>query len=203
VTRAFRVDYALRRAQAALEDRLRIHHTPEEIHMAGRGPAPKDASVRARANKASTKATLYAIEGEVTIPPMPAAEHYVPCPFPESSEFYYEAFWYPAVEQWWIDIWSSPMSSEFSESDMHGLYMGCMFLQETINPRNKATERAAFATKLEQINRNYGLNPMARRSLQWEIDRGDEATDRTDKRRQAKAQSRPATPTFDPRSSAV
>ena len=170
--------------------------------MAGRGPAPKDASVRARNNKSSTKATLYAVEPEdVDIPPMPPAEHYVPCPFPESSEFYYEPFWFPAVVAWWEDIWSSPMSSEFSDSDIHGLYMGCKQLQESLNPRNKATEQAAFMTKFEQTVRNFGLNPMARRSLQWEIDRGDEASDRVDKRRQAKAQTRPAKPAFDPRSS--
>ena len=172
--------------------------------MAGRGPAAKDPSVRARTNKHSTKATLYAIEaGDVDIPPMPPAGHYVPSPFPESSEHYVEPFWYPAVVAWWNDIWSSPMSSEFSDSDMHGLYMGCKQLQESLNPRNKATEQAAFMTKFEQTSRNFGLNPMARRSLQWEIDRGDEANDRTDKRRQAKQQTKPATPAFDPRKSVV
>ena len=168
--------------------------------MAGRGPAPKDPSTRARGNKTSTRATLRVIDpSDVHIPELPPAEDFVASPFPADSEYYEEPRWNPAVVRWWRSIWSSPMSAEFSESDIHGLYLACKQLQESLNPRNKPTEQAAFMTKFEQSTRNFGLNPMSRRSLQWEIDRGDEAADRTDRRRQAKAQHATPKPAFDPR----
>jgi hypothetical protein len=94
------------------------------------------------------------------------------------------------------------MSAEFSDSDIHGLYLGCMYFHEQLNPMNKATERAGYATKLEQVIRNYGLNPMSRRSLQWEIDRGDEAEQRTRQRRDAVAASRKPRAIVDPRKNA-
>lgn len=153
--------------------------------MAGHGPAPKDPSTRARGNKTSTRATLAAVENP-EIPEMPDPMQYVPSPFPKGSDLYSEPAWYPAVKEWWEAIWSSPMSSEFSEeSDKHGLYLGCALLQESINPMNKITERMSALTKFEGVVRNYGLNPMARRALQWEIDRGDSADKRTRARHMA------------------
>lgn len=162
--------------------------------MAGRGPAPKDPGTRQRGNSTSTKAKLSVVRPEdIEIPPMPNADEYIADPFGQKAQ------WNPAVVRWWNDIWSSPMSAEFSDSDIHGLYLGCMYFHEQLNPLAKPTARASFATKFEQVVRNYGLNPMARRSLQWEIDRGDEAATRTDKRRQAQSQLTPKVPASDPR----
>lgn len=116
---------------------------------------------------------------------MPDPMQYVSSPFPPGSDLYTEPAWFPAVKDWWTDIWSSPMSSEFNDSDVHGLYLGCMFFQESLNPLNKMAERMSAATKFEAVVRNYGLNPMARRALQWEIDRGDTADKRTRARKMA------------------
>lgn len=166
--------------------------------MAGHGPNPKDPSTRARGNKSSTRATLAVVENP-EIPPMPDPLEYVPSPFPVGSDLYSEPAWFKAVVDWWEDIWSSPMSSEFSDSDIHGLYIGCVLFQESINPMNKITERMAAYTKFEGVVRNYGLNPMARRALQWEIDRGDSADKRT--RARQMADRGPAKPVMDPRKS--
>lgn len=147
--------------------------------MAGHGPPAKDPSTRARGNKTSTRATLMVVDNP-EIPPMPDPADYVSSGFLPGTDGYEEPAWFPAVIAWWDAIWSSPMSSEFSEeSDKHGLYLGCALLQESINPRNKITEKMAALTKFEAVVRNYGLNPMARRALQWEIDRGDSADKRT------------------------
>lgn len=146
--------------------------------MAGRGPTPIDPAKKTRTNRTSTNAKLYALD-DPDIPEMPNPDHYIPRTDGQP------AAWNPAVATWWIDIWSSPMSAEFSQSDIHGLYLGCKQLHESLNSHNKATEQAAFMTKFEQTIRNFGLNPMSRRSLQWEIDRGSEAETRT-KAREAK-----------------
>ena len=139
--------------------------------MAGYGPPPSDPNKKTRTNKTSTRATLGIIENP-DIPPMPPAGDYVG-----------EA-WNPAVVRWWNDIWSSPMSSEFMSSDIHGLYLGCKQLHESLNQANKPTDQASFMTKFEQTIRNFGLNPMARRALQWEIERGTEAETKTQEREQ-------------------
>lgn len=138
--------------------------------MAGYGPTPSDPNKKTRTNKTSTRATLGIIENP-DIPPMPPASDYVA-----------ERAWNPAVVRWWNDIWSSPMSSEFMSSDIHGLYLGCKQLHESLNTSNKPTDQASFMTKFEQTIRNFGLNPMARRALQWEIERGTEAETKTQER---------------------
>lgn len=149
--------------------------------MAGHGPPPTDPAKKTRTNKTSTNAKLFAVENP-EIPPMPSPEDWV-------KRLDGQSYWNPAVIKWWTDIWSSPMSGEFSQSDIHGLYLGCKQLHESLNPSNKGTEQASFMTKFEQTVRNFGLNPMSRRALQWEIDRGSEAAGRTADR-EAKAKER-------------
>ncbi|AON97424.1 terminase small subunit [Rhodococcus phage ChewyVIII] len=144
--------------------------------MAGYGPPPSDPNKKTRTNKTSTRATLSVIENP-DIPPMPPAVDFV-APAGKGQQ----PRWNAAVTRWWNDIWSSPMSGEFQSSDIHGLYLGCKQLHEALNPMNKPTDQASFMTKFEQTIRNFGLNPMARRALQWEIERGTEAETKTQER---------------------
>ena len=151
------------------------------------GPTAMDPTKRQRGNKTSTKATLQERDPDtIKIPPLPEPEDYIGSAFPAGHELYQEARWNGAVVRWWQEIWSSPMSSEFTESDMHGLYLGCTYLHQMLNPLNKATEKTAYAMRFEGVQKNFGLNPMARRSLQWEIARGEEAVAKTAKRKTQK-----------------
>lgn len=171
------------------------------------GPLPKPSGTRARGNKSATKATLKPVENP-EIPPMPNPAHWLqtmdesqpdpdefdedgkrrrgrprstaPMPPPARPE------WNPAVEAWWDDIWSSPMSQEFHASDVHGLYLACFYLHQTLSPWVKMSDRLAAAGKYEAAVKNFGLNPMSRRSLQWEIEKAEEARDRGERRRSAK-----------------
>lgn len=169
--------------------------------MAGTGPLPKNAAQRQRRNQSATKATLQVVE-DPDIPELPPAEHWLSPMFDKANDTWVDPEWRPHVVAWWESIWSSPMSSEYDDADIHGLYLACMYLQESTNPMLKAAERISYGKNYEAAVRNYGLTPMSRRSLQWEIARSNEATEKAaEKANQKKAakdaQTRPAGVTSD------
>lgn len=141
------------------------------------GPLPKDPEIRQRKNKSATKAVL-SIVVNPEIPEMPPASDWLPSIWSDSDkkpDDHEEPSWNPAVERWWCDIWSSPMSNEFHESDVHGLYLACFYLQQTLNPYLKMSDRISASKSYEAAVKNFGLTPMSRRTLQWEIERSEEA----------------------------
>ena len=158
--------------------------------MAGHGPAAAPPGTAQRRNKSSTKASLkLAVDHDV--PALPPAEDWFPADplspaaqrFPTVDPDTGALAWPPPVQRWWNDIWSSPMSNEFVHSDIQGLYMAAFYLAQALNPYAKMSDRLAAGKAHEACIRNYGLNPMARRTLQWEIERTKEAQERGAKRR--------------------
>lgn len=151
--------------------------------MPGHGPAGKDPSTRQRRNKTSTKAVLKAVE-DPDIPALPPADewlHAIESDDPGSTP---PVEWPQPVVRWWNDIWSSPMSNEFVDSDIHGLYLACFYMSQVLNPWLKMSDRISASKAYETQVRNFGLNPMSRRTLQWEIERTEEAKAKGEKRRQ-------------------
>lgn len=149
--------------------------------MAGNGPAPKDPSTRARRNVTSTKATLRAVP-DLPVPDLPAGVE----------------VWHPMTRSWWADIWSSPMAPEFDASDAHGLF-ALAVLTNDFWLAETPSERMKLAAELRQQSQRFGLSPIDRRRLQWEIERTEEARDKGQKRRAA--QPAPRRGSGDPRSS--
>lgn len=140
--------------------------------MAGRGPAPKPAAMRQRRNKTSTRAQL-PTEAE-------AADYEVPDLHDRDDG---EA-WHPNVLEWWASVWRSPMAREFLDADMKG---GLYLLADLHQLRWTATSRTALLDAAKEIRLQevrFGLSPIDRRRLQWEIARGEEA-----ERRRSKAKS--------------
>ncbi|MGW4720471.1 phage terminase small subunit [Nocardia sp. NPDC004260] len=127
--------------------------------------ASKPASLRARRNKTSTRATLRAVDNP-EIPDLP--DHLA---------------WHPAVLDWWDDCWSSPMAPEWTESDRHALFLAARLIQQVWDEETSPASRVTSATEARHLLRECGLTPMARRSLQWEVDRGETAAERTAQRR--------------------
>ncbi len=143
--------------------------------MAGMGPAPKPAHMRQRRNRTSTNAKLQA-DPKLKAPELPGR------------------VWHEMTLAWWADVWSSPMAPEYDESDRHGLFMLAVLVDEFwLSP----TKDLAAEIRLQR--QAFGLSPIDRRRLQWEIERGDEASERTQKRR-AKPAPAPAEASADPRS---
>lgn len=128
---------------------------------------PKDPSVRARRNKTSTRATLKPVKNP-KIPPLPTGPD-----------------WYPQVESWWTRAWSSPMVPEWTDSDIDTMYLAAKLMQEFWSPETSANVCKNLAAEIRQLLAQCGLTPMSRRSLQWEIERVDEAQARGNARRSA------------------
>jgi hypothetical protein len=144
------------------------------------GPAPKHASARARTNKTSTASTLR-IDPSVKAPVLP------------------DRVWHPMTEAWWGDIWSSPMAPEFDDSDRHGLFALAMLVDD-FWLADTTRERRELAAEIRQQGQRFGLSPIDRRRLQWEIERSDEAQDRGQRRRASREAEVPKRPGKDPRS---
>lgn len=106
-------------------------------------------------NRASTRAMLPA-EGnsEVKAPHLPKHRD-----------------WNRLTRLWWRDIWRSPMAVEFLQSDSHGLYL----LADLVD-RYWEAPSIALAGEIRLQRQCFGLTPIDRRRLQWEVERVESAT---------------------------
>jgi len=118
----------------------------------------------ARRNRSATKATLSRIHN-VVAPVLPERED-----------------WHQLTLDWWEQIWASPMAPEFDTSDIHGL----LVLADLVNAywlEASSGRRAVLAKEIRLQRQCFGLTPIDRRRLQWEIERTDAAQDRGARRR--------------------
>lgn len=150
----------------------------------------KPAGTRQRRNRPSTAATLSA-DPAIAVPALPE---------PGEDEDGEATSWHPMTRAWWADIWQSPMAPEYDESDVHGLFMLAAVVNDFWSTRSAKARREA-ASEIRLQSQRFGLSPIDRRRLQWEIDRGDDAASRTRKRRdRVDNGDRPApNPAVDPR----
>ena len=149
------------------------------------GPVPKHPSARQRRNKVATATTLRVVDK----PKVPL----IPKRGPGEK-------WTPEALKWWHRTWSSPMSSEYDESDFSGIVRR-VYLEDaywTAIHLGALTQAFKFAAEIRIQDAEYGLTPMARRRLQWTIDQGESAEERTAARRQARAAARGPKPAAGP-----
>lgn len=128
-------------------------------------PQKKHASVRSRATKAATKATLHALDpATIEIPPLPS--------HPDGLE------WQEQTAAWWEDVWSSPMAAEFVQADIHGVFRLAILVDDFwVNPSTKTHAEIRIAQQA------YGLTPYDRRRLEWTVETAEAAKDRGNSRR--------------------
>lgn len=122
-----------------------------------KGPPPKPASQRARRNKASTNARFETDE-------LPIGEA------PDLGEHPEGEHWHPRTLQFWRDVWESPMAPEFLRADTGGL-----FVLATLVDQFWKKPSPYLAAEIRQSRKDFGLTPMDRRRLQWEIVRTEDA----------------------------
>lgn len=139
--------------------------------MAGMGPPPKAAGARQRRNKASTHAVLQA-DPDAEVPELP--EH------PRLLDD--GVTWHPMTEAWWTYVWLSPMASEFDDSDVHGLFVLAMLVDDFWTIRS-ARQRAELAAEIRLTGQRFGVSPLDRRRLQWQIAETEDKQARTSRRR--------------------
>ena len=133
------------------------------------GPMPKPLSVRQRANKTSTRASLSAENAPRKRAPS----------LPRKAGIE----WHPMTRAWWRDVWQSPMADEYVRADEHALYRLAMLINEFwLEP----SQKLAAEIRLEQ--RDFGLTPLDRRRLEWSVEQAEAATTRRQQRRVRQAQ---------------
>ena len=94
--------------------------------------------------------------------------------------------WHPMVREWWVSVWRSPMASEYLDADMKGgLYLLADLHQLRWDYRDSmALNGVATEIRLQEVR--FGLSPVDRSRLRWVIAAGDEAAEKTEKRREGK-----------------
>jgi hypothetical protein len=118
------------------------------------GPPPKSPATRRRRNRSSTARTLTAT---------PSAEAFA-LPVKDGG-------WHDLTLAWWADTWASPMAEEYVAADAHGL----IILAELVD-RFWRSPSKDLAAEIRLQRAEFGLSPIARRRLQWEVARVEDVT---------------------------
>jgi len=117
------------------------------------GVPPKNPATRQRRNKKPTAAAL----GEA-----PAATRRA-LPDRDNGQP-----WHPQAVELWSEAWSSPMAAEYLDADIPGL-----LILADLTHTYWLRPSVGTAGELRQQRIAYGLDPMARRRLQWEVARAE------------------------------
>lgn len=137
------------------------------------GPVPKPAATRQRRNREATAAKLTDDRGRRALRPR----------LPK------ERAWHAATRRWWRDVWSSPMAKEFVQSDVNELLLLARLVDDFW-----ATGDTELLGEIRLQRQCFGLTPIDRRRLQWEVERVRMADTRRELR-----EKRPTLPAGDPR----
>ncbi len=78
--------------------------------------------------------------------------------------------WNPLTVAYWQAIWESPMAAEYLKADVGGLYI----LIELVD-RFWKKPTTALAAEIRLQRQCYGLTPIDRRRLEWEVERVEQA----------------------------
>lgn len=98
--------------------------------------------------------------------------------------------WHPMTLRWWADIWASPMSEEWDDSDIHNVFVLAAVYND-IWTASSPTARKEAASEFRLQRANLGLTPYDRRRLEWTIETADEARDRGNQRRSKRTTPKP------------
>jgi hypothetical protein len=143
------------------------------------GPAPNPN--RQRRNRTSTAATLSATAA--TKVPLPAGRwSSITCAqcrlakWSHTRRWFDEAEvephdydprpidWKPQTLSWWETIWASPMVEEWVNADVPGLLALAVLVDEFWTFGD-----SKIHAEMRQASREFGLSPLSRRQLQWEV----------------------------------
>lgn len=85
--------------------------------------------------------------------------------------------WHELTRRWWGRVWDSPMSGEYLPTDEDGLIRVAILVNDYyLEP--KATTLAEIRLQEQR----FGLSPLDRRRLEWEIAKSEEAEEKRKRR---------------------
>lgn len=129
--------------------------------MAGKGPAPKPANLRQRRNKKAGATNLY-IQDKTENKNIPELQN------PDFRDFHH------LTVAWWNRVWESPMAGEYLPTDIDGLARLAILIDNYYQfPKDKNAKDWLGEIRLQEAR--FGLSPVDRSRLQWEIQKGEEA----------------------------
>lgn len=113
------------------------------------GPAPKHVSRRRRVNTSA---------GVTTLPAGGRAEKAPVLPLKGASK---------EAREWWATAWASPIAAVWLDADVPGLVR----LASLVDRVTKGDAPLTVLTEIRALEDRYGLSPLARRRLEWEVER--------------------------------
>jgi hypothetical protein len=123
--------------------------------MAGRGPAPKPSHLRQRTNKKAGHAVLEIPSRKSPVPTIPN---------PDGRT------WHKLTLEAWAHAWSSPMASQWIQTDIDAIgRLAILWDAFYCRPSADTMKEIRLQSAL------FGLSPLDRSRLQWEVSRGEEA----------------------------
>jgi len=78
------------------------------------------------------------------------------------------------------------MAAEYLDADVCGGLYDLAELYQGFWTSTDVREQIALAAEIRQQEVRFGLSPVDRRRLQWEVERGNQAEERTKRRRQTR-----------------
>ena len=119
-----------------------------------RGRYPKPAHMRQNRTKKSGAATLDETQhGPVPVMPNPDRRR-----------------WYALTTTWWAHVWTSPMAGQYLPTDGDSLGRLAILVDAYYH-----TPSAALLAEIRLQESRFGLSPMDRSRLQWEVRRAEGA----------------------------
>jgi hypothetical protein len=133
---------------------------------------PKHPGARARRNKSSTAAMLTTREAEdIEVPDLPA--------HPRAAD---GIDWHANAMAMWTDLWSSPMAAEYDDSDVHQMFI-LLRLVDRFWSTDSMTGMKDLAAEIRLSGQRFGISPLDRRRLEWQIEQTENAKDAGKRRR--------------------
>lgn len=118
------------------------------------GPPPKPSHLRQRTNRKAGAAVI-AAPRRLRVPDLPN---------PDQRQFH------PLTIEAWERAWSSEMAGQWLETDADGLGRLALLWDEFYK-----SPRAAVLAEIRLQEQRFGLSPLDRSRLQWEVSRAEEA----------------------------
>jgi len=75
----------------------------------------------------------------------------------------------PEARKWWATVWASPMAALWLEADVPSLIR----LASLVELADAGEMAPQVLAEIRQLEDRFGLSPLARRRLQWELEQGD------------------------------
>lgn len=129
------------------------------------GPMPKKIEMRQHRIKKVTRATLINTEPALRKPPA-LPRH------PDGEP------WHVMTRRFWKDVWKSPMVSEYLLADQHGLFRLAVLIDAFWK---KPTVQ--LSAEIRMMSQLFGLSPIDRRRLEWQVVQSEDAKDKHHRRR--------------------